>query len=168
MSDFITLSCPSCGGKLQITPDLDRFACTHCGTEHIVRRGTGVISLAPVVEGLRQVQTGVDKTAAELAIVRLTQEIERQKQNAIHLSSSTGEQLAGGFVVFGGLFGLCLALAGAWWPILVIGAIPWVVMLMRWIVMSGNRFNQERILQKEKLASLGNQLAQNTQLVGRR
>ncbi|MFL7795121.1 MAG: hypothetical protein AB8I69_23480 [Anaerolineae bacterium] len=30
--DSITLTCPSCGGKLQVTNDIDRFACTHCGT----------------------------------------------------------------------------------------------------------------------------------------
>jgi len=75
MSDLVTLSCPSCGGKLQITPDIDRFACTYCGHEHIVKRGGGIVSLAPVVEGLRQVQASVDKTTAELAIARLPQEI---------------------------------------------------------------------------------------------
>jgi hypothetical protein len=75
MSDFVTLTCPSCGGKLQITDDIDRFACAHCGSEHIVRRGGGVVSLAPVAEGLRQVQAGVDRTASELAIPRLEKEI---------------------------------------------------------------------------------------------
>jgi predicted RNA-binding Zn-ribbon protein involved in translation (DUF1610 family) len=41
MSDFVTLTCPNCGGKLQITPDINRFACTHCGNEHIVTLRTG-------------------------------------------------------------------------------------------------------------------------------
>jgi hypothetical protein len=76
MSDYITLTCPSCGGQLQITRDLDRFACGNCGNELIVKRGGGTISLAPVVEGLKEVKTGVDKTASELAIVRLKAEIE--------------------------------------------------------------------------------------------
>jgi hypothetical protein len=75
MPDFITLTCPSCGGKLKITNDIQRFACVYCGTEHIVKRGEGVISLAPVVEGLKNVQIGVDKTASELAIKRLKEEI---------------------------------------------------------------------------------------------
>jgi hypothetical protein len=73
--DFVTLSCPSCGGKLQITSDIERFACSYCGIEHIVRRGGGIITLAPFVEGLKGVQIGVDKTASELAIQRLTREI---------------------------------------------------------------------------------------------
>jgi predicted RNA-binding Zn-ribbon protein involved in translation (DUF1610 family) len=75
VSDFVTLTCPSCGGKLQITPDMDRFACGFCGTEQIVRRAGGAVSLAPVVEGLNQVRAGVDKTASELAIKRLKDEI---------------------------------------------------------------------------------------------
>ena len=54
--DIVTLSCPSCGGKLQITADIERFACGHCSNEHIVKRAGGIIALAPVVEGLKNVQ----------------------------------------------------------------------------------------------------------------
>jgi hypothetical protein len=75
MADFISLSCPSCGGKLQITSDIDRFACAHCGNEHIVRRSGGIVSLAPVAESLNNIKAGVDKTASELAIKRLSDEI---------------------------------------------------------------------------------------------
>lgn len=50
MTDFVTLTCPSCGGKLQITQDIDHFACAHCGTEHTVRRTDGTISLAPGIQ----------------------------------------------------------------------------------------------------------------------
>jgi Flp pilus assembly protein TadB len=85
MADFVTLSCPSCGGKLEITNDLDRFACGYCGKEQVVRRTGGVVSLAPVVEGLKQVQAGVDKTASELAIRRLREdiaELEKKKEEA--------------------------------------------------------------------------------------
>jgi ribosomal protein S27E len=49
MPDFITLSCPSCGHKLQITDDIDRFACAECGNEHIVIRSGGVVALKPVM-----------------------------------------------------------------------------------------------------------------------
>jgi predicted RNA-binding Zn-ribbon protein involved in translation (DUF1610 family) len=84
---FITLSCPSCGGKLQITNDMNRFACGHCGNEHIVRRSGGTISLTPVVEGLRKVQSGVDKTASELAIVRLKKEIEELEEECDDLEN---------------------------------------------------------------------------------
>ena len=75
MSDFIKMTCPSCGGNLEITQDIDRFACAHCGVEHIVKRAGGIVSLSPVVEGIKQVQVGTDKTAAELALKRLEKEI---------------------------------------------------------------------------------------------
>jgi len=75
MTEFLTLTCPSCGGRLRITNDIERFACAHCGNEHIVRRGDGIVSLSPVIEGLARVQVGVDKTASELAINRLQSEI---------------------------------------------------------------------------------------------
>jgi hypothetical protein len=75
MSDFITLSCPSCGAKLSITPDIDRFACSHCGQEHIIKRGGGIVSLSPVVGAINQVGVRVDRVAAELAAARLQREI---------------------------------------------------------------------------------------------
>jgi hypothetical protein len=75
MGDFITLTCPTCGGKLQITSDIERFACGHCGNEHIVKRGGGIISLAPVTESMNNIKAGVDKTASELAIKRLLEEL---------------------------------------------------------------------------------------------
>ncbi|MDP1714155.1 MAG: hypothetical protein Q8L41_05360 [Anaerolineales bacterium] len=75
MAEFVTLTCPSCGGKLQITNDIEQFVCGYCGSEHIVRRGGGIIALAPVIEGIKKVQIGTDKTASELAIKRLEKEI---------------------------------------------------------------------------------------------
>jgi hypothetical protein len=85
MPDFITLSCPSCGGKLQVTPDLEQFACGYCGKEHIVKRGGGIVSIAPLVENIKKVQQGVDRTASELAIKRLPEEIiqAQRKLNSI-------------------------------------------------------------------------------------
>lgn len=75
MSDFISLTCPTCGGRLQITDDVERFACVYCGVEHLVRRGGGIVTLAPVMDGLRQVQAGIDRAASELAVRRLEGEI---------------------------------------------------------------------------------------------
>jgi len=79
MADFFALTCPNCGGKLQITNDIERFSCGHCGVEHIVKRGGGIVSIAPIVNGIKRMQTGIDKTAAELSLVRLAKEIEDLK-----------------------------------------------------------------------------------------
>jgi hypothetical protein len=82
MADFVTLSCPNCGGKLEITPDIDRFACAYCGQEQIVNRGHGVVSLKPVIDNLEAVQQAVNlnahfssRAADELALQRLEKEI---------------------------------------------------------------------------------------------
>ena len=90
---LITLSCPSCGAKLEISPDLDRFACAYCGQEHIVNRTGGTISLFPVVNAIHEVKTGVDKTAAELAIVRIQKEIESLKIQKRNLEYHPPESL---------------------------------------------------------------------------
>jgi len=80
--EMIKLQCPSCGGKLEVGNDLERFACGYCGTAIIVRRSGGTVSLAPVVEGLANVQRGVDRTAAELALSRLERDITKLREEA--------------------------------------------------------------------------------------
>ena len=75
MSDFISLSCKSCGAKLDITEDIDRFACSYCGVEQIVNRSGGLVALNIVAEDISHIRGGVDRTTSELAISRLKQEI---------------------------------------------------------------------------------------------
>ena len=77
MGDFVTLTCPTCGGKLQITPDIDRFACVHCGNEHIVKRSEGVIAIQPLAESLTGLKRATDRTASEMALRRLGEELAR-------------------------------------------------------------------------------------------
>ncbi|MCF6177059.1 MAG: hypothetical protein L3J71_14975 [Victivallaceae bacterium] len=73
--DFITLSCPSCNGQLQITENIDKFACGYCGNEHIVKRSGGIVVLKQVEAKLEKIQGGVDRTASELAMQRLGDEM---------------------------------------------------------------------------------------------
>ncbi len=112
MVDHITLTCPSCGGNLQITNDVERFACGYCGKEHVVKRGGGIVTLAPVVEGIKRVQDGVDKTASELAISRLGKEIkqlknkiadEKSKFNSANFFKSSGGVAVLIFMIIGGM-----------------------------------------------------------------
>jgi ribosomal protein S27AE len=104
VSNLINLTCPSCGGKLQITNDIERFSCGFCGNEQIVQRIGGIITLAPVVEGLKGVKTGVDKTASELAIVRLKGEI-------LALSEQRGKTVASPSLTILVLFGILFAIS---------------------------------------------------------
>jgi len=90
MPEVFTLTCPTCGGKLQIAPDLDRFACAHCGNEHIVVKGTGTISILPIREDLHKIGTGVDRTASELALTRIEAEVRAVKSELSDLKSKYG------------------------------------------------------------------------------
>ncbi len=45
MGDLITLNCPSCGGKLEVDENTSLLTCEHCGTEHIVNRAGGSVTL---------------------------------------------------------------------------------------------------------------------------
>jgi hypothetical protein len=81
-SNFISLNCPNCGGKLEVTPDIDRFTCKYCGNEHLVKRNGNNISLTPIVEGMKRVEqkfdhilNGSDRMAAEQTIQRLKAEM---------------------------------------------------------------------------------------------
>ncbi len=47
MKDFITLTCPSCGGKLHFTHDIDHFTCEYCGSEHIVKNSARILKAEP-------------------------------------------------------------------------------------------------------------------------
>lgn len=70
----IRLGCVGCGAALEIGQDVNQLACGHCGTSQVVQREGGAIHLKELAHTLSRVQAGTDKTAAELAIARLTQE----------------------------------------------------------------------------------------------
>jgi predicted RNA-binding Zn-ribbon protein involved in translation (DUF1610 family) len=140
-SDFITLSCPNCGGRLEITPDIERFACKFCGNEHIVRRTGSGVSLAPVVEGLKRVETkfdqvlsGSDRLAAEQTIQRLKEEIQ-----ALAAQVSAKEQFVQGNStktgsIVGSIICMVLSLPGCLASTLVFGGSDEYMRWMGWCV----------------------------------
>lgn len=69
----IAMKCPGCGAGLQISSDMDIFACGYCGTSIRAIRQGGTISL--VADAIAKVQVGTDQTAAELALIRLKDEL---------------------------------------------------------------------------------------------
>lgn len=78
-SDYgvVCLKCPSCGSGLQARPDDDVFPCRYCGgSVQVVRpRGDGAPSLRPVLEAIERVHRSTDRTASELAVRRLKDEL---------------------------------------------------------------------------------------------
>ena len=109
MSDsikIIALRCTSCGGRLEISPDMSEVACGYCGTNLAIERRGGTVALRMVTEAIGKVQAGTDKTAAELAIRRLSEEIADLQRNRAEWVKYKNErslllqnQLIGGIVV---------------------------------------------------------------------
>jgi len=74
MPDFIAAKCPSCGARLDVYGDMTSFSCAHCGNAVVANRRGGTISLS-LEESFRAVATNTDRTAAELALLRLEKEL---------------------------------------------------------------------------------------------
>ncbi len=171
-SDFITLSCPNCGGRLQVTSDLERFACQYCGHEHIVRREGGMVSLEPVMRMMGQINNNInlmgsgvfrlsgsaEKQASEAAIVRLKQEIEEIKKQIAQDNSNTSSIwmitlfffLGGGFFMFMGYI-----TAGYVRVMEVIGKVlGWIILpisvILFFVAISSGNAYKKMIAQKEQ------------------
>ncbi len=67
----IILKCPNCSANLDITPQMESFACGYCGTQQMVQRSGGTVSLKLIGDAIARVQVGTDRTASELAVRRL-------------------------------------------------------------------------------------------------
>lgn len=80
-TQIIKLNCQNCGSSLNISQDMENFACGHCGTAQIVERKGGIVQLRKVTDAIGKVQKGTDKTAAELALARLPYELNAIKQS---------------------------------------------------------------------------------------
>lgn len=83
---MIKLSCKSCGAKLELTDDIDRFACANCGSEWMVNRSGGVISLKSVEEKLGNIEVSVDEMTQSIKVLKAIEEARREeelKQQAI-------------------------------------------------------------------------------------
>ena len=72
---IIAALCAGCGARLFITPDLNQITCVYCGVIQVVRRNQGVIGLKCIEGAISRVQSGTDRTAVELAIRRIKDDL---------------------------------------------------------------------------------------------
>ncbi len=108
---FIVLTCQNCGAKLDVYDDMTRFGCSYCGFEMLVERRGGTVSLKAVEEAIEKVQISTDKTAAELALVRLKQELIAKEREISSLALQSGRTTWGCFGTIG--FAITLSFVGA-------------------------------------------------------
>ena len=45
--DAVRIACPACGTRLTVLPRVEYLACTHCGSEYLVRRRGRSVGLEP-------------------------------------------------------------------------------------------------------------------------
>jgi len=167
MANVFTLTCPSCGGKLKITSDLERFACAHCGNEHTVRRSGSVVSLSPVVESLNKVQAGVDKTASELAIRRLREDIDNLNTELENITTHQVRRVQNGLGVT--VIGIALLISGGLFTNFLLLSILGVAVIVIGVNMlsSGIRMSEEEKSLKRNIREKQAQLRQHEKTVSR-
>jgi hypothetical protein len=137
MSDhFVGLNCTNCGAKLDVYDDMERFFCGYCGTEMVVQRRGGTINLKGVTEAIKKVQIGTDKTAAELAPVRLTEELKQltfeatnlRTRHTSHKGLSIG--LASVTIVIGFVFLITVYVTLG--ILMVVGGVAWLIWVWKY------------------------------------
>lgn len=174
----VSLKCVSCGAALDITIDMDVFACAYCGTQQVVKRSGGAVSLRLVREAISRVQRGTDRTAAELAIRRINEELlgiakerkERKGQICVEDASRGCMPLFMGCVLI--LF--CVGLANLIFPHNedVVMAAGVIISVVSWVIFDSSLRNHtnKRIALSERefdarVSKLQKQLARNHSLL---
>jgi len=56
MAQWINLVCPACSETVRVPGQRPILACSHCGTELVIQQTGQIVSLAPVVEALRELE----------------------------------------------------------------------------------------------------------------
>ena len=84
MAEILGLTCPSCGNRLEIGPEIVRFACANCGTELVVQRGGGIVALVPAADGKTQTRAGELWAEIEDVQTELWQRREGISQEAVY------------------------------------------------------------------------------------
>ena len=147
-ADFVTMTCPSCNSRLEISKDIEHFACGSCGNEYIVNRTGGVVGLSRSVKSVQRVQAGggENKIVSELAIARLTKEIEQlsKEYRELDAEDDTSLYLYGGIGIF--ISWVAFANDGAIMGFVI--GIPSVLMIVGAITGGSSRSNKKQELGK--------------------
>jgi hypothetical protein len=79
MAELASLECPSCGGKFQISNDIDCFACDYCGIDYVVKKNGGILSISPIAIEIKKFSTGVYDDV-ELAYMKINGKKDDQRE----------------------------------------------------------------------------------------
>jgi DNA-directed RNA polymerase subunit RPC12/RpoP len=169
---IISLKCSSCGSALDIDSDMTQFACGYCGTQQIVERRGGTISLKLLTNAVEKVQVGTDKTAAELALQRLDRELNLLTQERLKLDAQ--DSSTAGLIPTALAFGLVLGFVT--WAAFAIGVFISTVITLDIVVTllfiiiyillkSGRDLPAERHALDSKIEAVRKQIEENKAIV---
>jgi len=88
-NDFVPLTCPSCGGKLEVGPDIHRLTCLNCGTTHDVLRDNPIPVLRPIIAQINRVGERLD---AETQVRAETAQVSAQTFGAVSAQAAVIQQ----------------------------------------------------------------------------
>jgi hypothetical protein len=148
---MIPMKCAGCGAQLEIGTDMDIFACGYCGTNQKVERKGGTVSLRLIDDAIKQVQRGTDRTASELALGRLKQELtdaeleraRRLKEEELAAATALSDSVSLAHVVRMIVFfiGLFISIATVGW-----GALVWMLLFGWYLTVAAKRPEVERAI----------------------
>jgi len=126
----ISLKCVSCGAGLEIGQDTNDFACGYCGTQQLVERGGGIVSLRRIEDTLDDVKLGTNRAASQLALTRLKADAaaicaQRDSQiRTLRAADERSNKLIGWGIIAGTIAAIVMY---GWWSIpIVAGGIYFV------------------------------------------
>lgn len=160
MPDFITLTCPNCGGKLTVVDDMQTLACSFCGNEHYVYRGEGVISLLPIEKKIEELKTSVSTSKEEISKINKIKEI-NQLEEELEKWDKKDTRLGIRNDIMTYLFGVCIVIGLVYafivrefWVLLIV--IPVIIILV--ILKKGSERETAEV--KEKMADIKKKLVE--------
>lgn len=87
--DFVPLTCPSCGGRLEVGPDIHRLTCLNCGTTHDVLRDNPVPVLRPIIAQINKVS---ERLESETQVRAQTAQVSAQTYGTVSAQAAVIQQ----------------------------------------------------------------------------
>lgn len=178
MLKSISLKCPNCGANLEITSEMSSFSCGYCGASQMVERSGGTVSLRLLSEGIARVQAGTDKTAAELAIRRLKEELQiaeathaRVQNERYFAEQKIRKDFTSYFLLETIAFALVALAVGGWFALFV--ALAWIAATVSIFKQFQKNTNENEVKYDARLDKIDNQINllekrinENTAIIG--
>jgi DNA-directed RNA polymerase subunit RPC12/RpoP len=167
MADLITLTCPSCGGQLQVTSDADRYVCQRCGNAHVIDPRERVESLTGEIKQMR-LMMDIRQMEDDLAVLRkrkakieemLAQQRESQRTSKFLLRTLPITVV----VIFGG-FGVYTAYSGDGINVVLLPAVlaaafsVFLHLFMAWSARPTDRYKSKQLESELELGQLTQRL----------